>query len=71
MSYNTRVGRAGRQKDSIANGLLLLNEGIDDKHLGLWLKSSLNSSDESLQLEKARNEKLTKLFKNVIHALYY
>ena len=27
------VGRAGRQKDSIANGLLLFNECIDDKRL--------------------------------------
>ena len=53
------VGRAERQKDSVANGLLLFNECIDDKRLGLWLKLTLNSSDESSQLEKVRNEMLT------------
>ena len=31
----------GKKINSIANGLLLFNESIDDKRLGLWLKSSL------------------------------
>ena len=43
------VGRAGRQKDSIANGLLLCNEHIDDKCLGLWLKSALDQPSSDLE----------------------
>jgi len=50
------IGRAGRQSDSIANGLLLFNEAIDDKLLGLWLKSALDGSDKSPAMEKAKND---------------
>lgn len=67
------VGRAGRQKDSTANGLLLFNECIDDKRLDLWLKSALDSSDVSSQLEKVRNEMLTNYAKawRFIYAIYH
>ena len=41
------VGRAGRKEQSLANGLLFVNEYIDDKHLGLWLKSLLDSEKET------------------------
>jgi len=42
-------GPAGRKEDMIANALLYFNEYIDDKCLGLWLKSLLDStiSDEA------------------------
>ena len=36
-------GRAGRKAGIIANTYLFFNETIDDKRLGLWLKSSLES----------------------------
>ena len=67
------VGRAGRQKDSTANGLLLFNECIDDKRLGLWLKSALDCSDASSQLEQVKNEMLTNYAKawHFIYAIYH
>ena len=34
-------GRAGRKAGVIANAYLFFNESMDDKRLGLWLKSSL------------------------------
>ena len=40
------VGRAGRKPDSVAQGFLLFNEYIDDKRLGQWLKSALDSTVE-------------------------
>ena len=40
------VGRAGRKPDNIAKGMLLFNEYIDDKRLGQWLKSALDSKIE-------------------------
>ena len=48
-------GWAGRKEGMIANALLYFNEYIDDKHLGLWLKSSLDSAtdDETHQIAKA------------------
>ena len=48
-------GRAGRKEGMIANALLYFNEYIDDKRLGLWLKSSLDSAtdDEAHQIAKA------------------
>ena len=36
------MGRAGRRIGAKANGILLFNECIDDKRLGLWLKSALD-----------------------------
>ena len=50
------IGRAGRQSDSIGNGLLLFNEAIDDKRFGLWLKSALDGSDKSPAMEKAKHD---------------
>ena len=48
------------QKDSIANGLLLCNEYIDDKCLGLWLKSALDCRDQpSSDLEETKHEMIT------------
>ena len=41
------LGRAGRKEQSSANGLLLVNEYIDDKRLGLWMKSLLESEKET------------------------
>lgn len=48
-------GRAGRKEGMVANALLYFNEYIDDKRLGLWLKSSLNSAsdDEAHEIVKA------------------
>ena len=37
------VGRAGRAPGSTAEGLLCFNEYINDKRLGLWLRSALAS----------------------------
>ena len=41
------LGRAGRKEQSSANRLLLVNEYIDDKRLGLWMKSLLESEKET------------------------
>ena len=62
------VGRAGRQKDSTANDLLLFNECINDKQLDLWLKSALDCSDASSKLEQVKNEMLTNY---VSHGVLY
>lgn len=35
-------GQAGRKPGVSANAVLFFNECIDDKHLGVWLKSSPN-----------------------------
>jgi len=46
-------GRAGRKEGMVANGLLLFNEYIDDKRLGLWLKSVLDTAtDDTAEVEK-------------------
>jgi len=47
-------GRAGRKEDMIVNPMLYFNEYIDDKCLGLWLKSLLDStiSDEAYDITK-------------------
>ena len=68
------VGRAGRQKDSTANELLLCNEYIDDKHLGLWLKSALDCRDQpSSDLEETKHEMITNYVKAwwFIYSLYH
>ena len=48
------MGRAGRRPGAKVNGILLFNEYIDDKRLGLWLKSALDCQEEdcSMQLDK-------------------
>lgn len=65
------VGRAGRQKDSIANGLLLCNEHIDDKCLGLWLKSALDLPLSDL--ERAKHQMIANYVKTwrFIYSLYH
>ena len=40
-------GRASRKEGVIANAYLFFNESMDDKHLGLWLKSSLESENDA------------------------
>ena len=68
------VGRAGRQKDSVANGLLLCNEYIDDKRLGLWLKSALDCRDKSSSdLERTKHEMIANYTKawRFIYSLYH
>ena len=40
-------GRAGRKAGVIANAYLFFNESMDDKRLGLWLKSSLESENDA------------------------
>ena len=67
------IGRAGRQDNSIANGLLLFNETVDDKHLGLWLKSALNGSDQSPEMEKAKVDMIADYVKSwcFVYAAYH
>ena len=47
--------RAGRRPGAKANGILLFNECIYYKRLGLWLKSALDcqENDHLIQLDKA------------------
>ena len=40
-------GQAGRKAGEIANAYLFFNESMDDKRLGLWLKSSLESENDA------------------------
>lgn len=49
------VGHAGRKPDSIAQGLLLFNEYIDDKRLGQWLKSALDLTVEDTPVEAVKS----------------
>ena len=49
-------GRAGRKAGMVAKGFLYFNEYVDDKRLGLWLKSSFDSrtnddAHEAVKLE--------------------
>jgi len=49
-------GRAGRKAGAVAKGDLYFNEYVDDKRLGLWLKSSFdsctsNNAHEAVKLE--------------------
>ena len=67
------VGRAGRKDSSIANGLLLFNKTVDDKRLGLWLKSALNGSDQSPEMEKAKVDMIADYVKSwrFVYAVYH
>ena len=49
------IGRAGRKPDSIAQGMLLFNEYIDDKRLGQWLKSALDLTVEDTAVEAVKS----------------
>ena len=40
----------------MATGLLLFNEVIDDKHLGLWLKSALESKEANAAVDRVKSE---------------
>ena len=48
------MGRAGRKPNTVASGLLLFNEGQEDKCLGLWLKSALEQLN--LEVEKVKSD---------------
>ena len=50
------LGRAGRKPGSVATGLLLFNEVIDDKRLGLWLKSALESKEANAAVDRVKSE---------------
>ena len=43
------MGRAGRRPGAKADEILLFNEFIDDKRLGLWLKLALDCQEEIIQ----------------------
>lgn len=67
------VGRAGRKADSIANGLLLFDEYIDDKRLGLWLKTALHASTEDAALQSVKADMLSTYIKawRFIYSVYH
>ena len=50
------LGRAGRKPNSTASGLLLFNEVQDDKRLGVWLKSAIESIEVNAHIEQAKSE---------------
>ena len=50
------MGRAGRKPESVATGLLYFNEVVDDKRLGLWLKSALESKEYDHTTEEVKLE---------------
>ena len=50
------LGRAGRKPGSVVTGALLFNEVIDDKRLGLWLRSSLESKEVNPAVVTAKSE---------------
>ena len=51
----------------------MFNECIEDKRLGLWLKSALDCSEASSQLEQVKNKMLTNYAKawRFIYAIYH
>jgi len=57
------VGRAGRKPGSIANGLLLFDEYVDDKRLGLWLKTTLDERVENAALQSVKADMLSNYVK--------
>ena len=67
------VGRAGKKADSIANGLLLFDEYIDDKRLGLWLKTALDASTEDAALQSVKADMLSTYVKawRFIYSVYH
>ena len=50
------LGRAGRKTGSLAQALILFNEVIDDKRLGLWLKSALDVKETNEDIDKVKRE---------------
>lgn len=50
------LGRAGRNTGSLAQALIYFNEVIDDKWLGLWLKSALDLRESNEDTDKVKAE---------------
>ena len=50
------LGRTGKKPGSVAKGLLLFNEVVDDKRLGLWLKSALESKEANASADRVKSE---------------
>lgn len=50
------MGRAGRKPESVTKDLLYFNEVVDDKRLGLWLKSALKSKENDHTTEETKAE---------------
>ena len=48
------LGTAGRKTGSLAQALILFNEVIDDKRLGLWLKSALDVKETNEDIDKVK-----------------
>ena len=46
-AFLQEFGHAGRKEGVIANAYLFFNKSMDDKRLGLWLKSSLESENDA------------------------
>ena len=53
--------------------MLLFNETIDDKRLGLWLKSALDGSDRSPGMAKAKTDMIADYVKSwrFVYAVYH
>jgi len=67
------LGRAGRRPGTKANGILLFNEYMDDKRLGLWLKSALDSPTQNSSMELCKEEVLSTYEKSwrFVYSLYH
>jgi len=63
------VGRAGRKPGSIAEGMLCFNEYIDDKRLGLWLRTALASESDNPAMAQKKVEMIS-MYVNVWHFIY-
>ena len=57
----------------IANALLYFNEYIDDKQLGLWLKSTLDSTNSDETHDQAKDEIISNYMYawKIIHSAYH
>ena len=66
-------GCAGRKEGMIANALLYFNEYIDDKQLGLWLKSTLDSTNSDETHDQAKDEIISNYMYawKIIHSAYH
>ena len=53
------LGRAGRRPGAKAKGILLFNECMDDKRLGLWLKSALDCHTQDRSMELCKEDVLS------------
>ena len=66
------LGKAGRKPGSVAKGLLLFNEVIDDKRLGLWLKSALESKEANASVDRVKSEMIHTYVQTwIIYSLYH